>query len=172
MNNELKKRCHAFVHFIIERIGNSKACLAALRRADNPTTEIQSWEYLAIFHVDLSKSYERLPYATISAMIAKSKIRTNGTAWIGHALARCYEDGNNNDQAKMKLRRLLACDSIEEVCRILRPLFSLIHAKGSLTLDFAQLLYDLLDFQGNSQSVKSSWAQNFYGHQPDIREVE
>ena len=167
MNNELKNkdRCASFVYFIIERIGKDKGCLAALRRADNPATEYQSWEYLAAFNIDLSKSFERLPYATIAAAIAKAEIKNNGTARIGLAIAKCYKDGSSSDQAKAKLRRLLACNSVEEACRILRPLFSLIDAKSLCSLDYITLLRDLIKFHWDSQLIKSRWAQSFYGYQ-------
>jgi len=155
--------CNYFVQAIIKRIKKDNACLAAFRRADNPSTEHQSWEYLASFNIDLSKSYIRLPYATIAAAIAKSEPQNNGTVGIGRAIAKCYIDGNQSDQAKAKLRRLLACDSLEEACRILRPLFCLINAKTTVAINFIGLLRELLNFHRDNQSVKSRWAQDFYG---------
>ncbi len=155
----------AFVEYIISRSQSDNGIRAAIKRADNPATEYQSWEVLAGFHVDLEHENQRLPYATIAAAIARSKIEKNGTVKIGAAIARCYDDGNQSDQAKAKLRRLLASDSVPEVCRILRPLFSLIEAKGGLTLNYAQLLDDLLWF-GHEESqlrIKARWAQDFYG---------
>ncbi len=157
-------RSLAFVLFIIERIKLNKGVAAALRRADNPATEYQSWEYLAAFNIDLDKPWVRLPYATVTAAIAKAKIEQNGSIGIGNAIARCYDDGNQSDQAKAKLRRLLACDSIEEVCRILRPLFSLIDARVGAAVDYARLLEQLLKFYWDSQRVKTEWAQEFYRH--------
>jgi len=157
-------RSLAFVRFIIERINQNKGVAAALRRADNPATEYQCWEYLAAFNIDLDKPWERLPYATVAAAIAKAKIEQNGSIGIGNAIARCYEDGNQCDQAKAKLRRLLACDSIEEVSRILRPLFSLINSRGGAAVDYARLLEQLLKFYWDSQKVKTEWAQEFYRH--------
>ena len=51
-----------------------------------------------------------------------------GVYWV---LAAC-DEAKDSDQAKAKLRRLLACDSAEEACRILRPLFSLINSRGNI----------------------------------------
>jgi CRISPR system Cascade subunit CasB len=150
-----------FVKFVIERIiQKDNGAVAALKRADNPATEYQSWEYLARF-VDIDKSYERLPFATIGSAIAKAKVEQNGTERIGQAIAKCYEDGKESDQAKAKLRRLLACETVEEVCRVLRPLFSLINSKGNISLDYTSLLNDLRYY---NQHVKSRWAQDFYRH--------
>jgi len=152
-----------FVTFIIGLIQNNNAAAAALKRADNPATEYQSWEYLARF-IDIDKNQERLPYATIASALAKAKAERNGTVQIGEAIARCYGDGKENEQAKAKLRRLLACDSVEEACRVLRPLFSLINSKTGIPLDYSALLQDLYWFHINGQRAKSKWAQNFYRH--------
>lgn len=164
MSEELRKsnKAEAFVKFTIEQCKKDKGIAAGLKRADNPNTEYQCWEHLAAFNIDLVKEYERLPYASIAAAIAKAKAEHNGAIGIGRAIAMCYDDGNASDQAKAKLRRLLACEAVDEVCRILRPLFSLIDAKAGLTLNYAQLLSDLLFFHSNPQRIKSRWAQDFY----------
>ena len=160
-----------FVNFIIELIhGNesknikpNNGAAAALKRAENPNLEYQSWEYLARF-VDIDKDYERLPYATIASALAKAKVERNGMVKIGEAIARCYEDGKDSDQAKAKLRRLLACETVDEACRVLRPLFSLINSKAGIQLDYVALLQDLSWFSLDSHRIKSRWAQNFYRH--------
>lgn len=154
----------AFVNYIIDRCQKNNGVRAALKRADNPDTEYQSWEVLAGFHINLEYKNQRLPYATIGAAIARTKAERNGYIKIGQAVARCYEDGNASEPAKAKLRRLLACDSVAEACRILRPLLSLIEANGNCALDYASLLDDLLWFgHDDSQTrIKARWAQGFY----------
>lgn len=166
MTTEVKKESFSeiFVDAIIERIKNDNGMAAAFRRADNLATEYQSWEYLAKFNIALDNENKRLPYTTIAAAIAKSKIEKNGTNNIGAVLASCYDEGNNSDQAKSKLRRLLACNSIQELCRVLRPLFSLMTSKGKINIDFSHLLSDMLRFQWDDQRqrIKSRWAESFY----------
>jgi CRISPR system Cascade subunit CasB len=158
----MSNRSHAFVLFILKQIKNDKGVAAALRRADNPATEHQSWEELARFGVELDKSYIRLPFATIAAALAKAKVDHNGNIGVGSALAGCYSDGCESDQAKAKLRRLLACSSAEELCRILRPLFSLMFSKCNPNLDFSRLLNEMLMFNKKSQQIKARWAEDFY----------
>lgn len=160
-----RSKRQAFVDYIINRCLVNNGLRAALKRADNRATEYQSWEVLAGFNINLEHENQRLPYATIAAAIARTKVEKNGTSKIGQAIARCYEDGNASDQAKAKLRRLLACDSVPEVCRILRPLFSLIEARGNMALDYASLLDDLLWFSHDDSQlrIKARWAQDFYG---------
>jgi CRISPR system Cascade subunit CasB len=155
----------AFVDYIINCCQSSNGTRAALKRADNSATEYQSWEVLAGFQIDLENENQRMPYTIIAAGIARSKVENNGSVKIGPAISRCYEDGNTSDQAKAKLRRLLSCDSVPEVCRILRPLLSLIESKGNSAVDYASLLDDLLWF-GREESqlrIKARWAQDFYG---------
>ncbi|MBD9357839.1 type I-E CRISPR-associated protein Cse2/CasB [Methylomonas albis] len=151
----------AFVNYTIERCQQDNGLAAALRRADNPNTEYQSWEHLAAF-VDLDQAWRRLPYATVAAAIARAKAEHNGSLGIGRAIAACYDDDNQSDQAKAKLRRLLACEQVEEACRILRPLFGLIEAKAGIPLNYAGLLDDLLYFNFDPQRVKARWAQDFF----------
>lgn len=164
MSDEVKKasKSESFVIRTIDLCQKNKGLAAGLKRADNPATEYQCWEHLAAFNIDLEKDYQRLPYATIAAAIAKAKVEHNGSMGIGRGIALCYEEGNNSDQAKAKLRRLLACESIEEVCRILRPLLSLVDSKVNLRLNYAHLLSDLLKFHFDNQRVKVRWAQDFY----------
>lgn len=163
----MSERTQKFVDYIIQQVQDNKGKAAALRRADNPNTEYQSWEVLAGFGVQLDSENQRLPFATIAADIASVKPLTNGNIIIGQAIARCYEDGNQSDQAKAKLRRLLACDTTSEACRILRPLLSLIASKGGVSLNYVALLDDLLWFSHDDsrQRIKARWAQQFYGKQ-------
>jgi CRISPR system Cascade subunit CasB len=154
---------YRFVTTVIERCMQNKGLAARLRRADNAATEYQSWDLLASLNVDLERDDVRLPFVTIAAAIAKAKIETNGKLTLGRAIADCYEDGSENHQSKARLRRLLACDDIEELVRILRPLFSLISSKVSQPLDFVKLLRQLRFFSYDSQAIKAQWAQEFYG---------
>lgn len=160
---EKQRKSDRFVELTIKRCQQDNALAAALRRADNPATEYQSWEHLAAF-VDLDNTTQRLPYATVAAAIARAKATQNGSTPIGLAIAQCYEEGSQSDQAKAKLRRLLACGQVDEACRILRPLLSLIEAKTGSALNYAQLLNDLLYFNIDSQRIKSRWAMDFYRH--------
>lgn len=167
-----KSREQRFVETVIERCKNDKGLAARLRRGDNPATEYQSWELLGWFGVDLEKDYERLPFATIAAAIAKNKTERNGTLSLGKGVAACYEDGRDSGPAKARLRRLLASDDLAEVCRILRPLLTLIDSKVGQSLDYVRLLRQLRFFTYESgQRTKTQWAQEFYG-QPALSDRE
>ncbi|GAB6141247.1 hypothetical protein JCM14076_19760 [Methylosoma difficile] len=156
---------HEFVEHVLKfRKDDNKAAMAALKCADNPVKADRSWEYLARF---IYNGYEPQLSFTIAAAIIKAEIKTDGYVGIGKALALRYEDdgGKDSSQAKAKLRRLLACDSIEELCNVLRPLLSLINSKGSISLDYAKLLKQLRKFNTDNQSIKTAWAKDFYRYQ-------
>jgi CRISPR system Cascade subunit CasB len=160
-----------FVSGVIQQCQQDKGLAARLRRADNPATEYQSWELLASYGIDLEYEQQRLPFVTVAAAIAKAKTERNGVLSLGQGIAACYEDGRESTQAKARLRRLLACDDLPELCRILRPLFSLIDSKAAQPLDYLRLLKQLRRFSFNGQQVKAQWAQEFY-NQPGIKAGE
>ncbi len=155
-----KGRGQSFMEFVLARMKKDNAFGAALRRADNPATEYQSWEYLAAW-CDIDKDWERQPFAAVAAAIARAEPASDGFLGIGKAIAECYEDRNKSDSAKSKLRRLLACDSAAEACVILRPLLSLIASHG-VRLCYGQLLNELIYF-GDGEKIKATWAVDFYG---------
>lgn len=168
----------SFVASVIVRCRDDKGLAARLRRADNPATEFQSWDFLAAWNIDLERNEQRLPFATVAAAIARAKVEANGALSLGQAIARCYEDGNQSDQAKTRLRRLLTCDDLPELCRVLRPVLTLIESRVAHPLDYARLLRQLRAFgraTGSDstqwlQRIKAQWAQEFYGHKAEAGE--
>ena len=165
MSTKEETREERYVKAIIERMKTDSAMAAALKRADNPATEYQCWEYLADFKIDLEKPWERIPYTTISAAVARAKQSQDGSYSFGAALASCYDEGTSrgrdNDQARSKLRRLLACDTTEEVCSILRPLLRLA-ASREKKIAYGRLLNQLVWFDNNPQKIKIRWAEEFF----------
>lgn len=156
-----------FVASVLQRTQQDKGLAARLRRADNPATEYQSWEFLANWNIDLAHEAQRLPFALVAAAMAKAKVAHNGSLKLGQAMAACYSDGAKSDQAKARLRRVLACDDVPELCRILRPVLKLIDSRVPQPLDYVRLLQQLRRFVWDAQKIKSQWAQEFYGRTED-----
>ncbi len=166
-----KSRGEQFIQYIIKMIASSKAKAAALKRADNPSLEYQSWEILNRFGIDLTDQQERSIFCLIAAAAAKAKVEEDGSLGIGEALANCYENKFESGQACTKLRRLIACDSITELYVVLRPMLQFISSKIGPRLCYARLLDELIKFNWQPLKVKSSWAQKFY-FQKQIKEKE
>jgi CRISPR system Cascade subunit CasB len=155
-----------FVDHIIKLCQENKGAAAKLRRADNPNTEYQSWEIIAPW-IDLEKDYERLPYITVAAAIARVQTPVNGKLSLGRAIALAYADkptAEHSDQAKARLRRLLACSSRKEVCRVTRPILALVASRVEQPLNYAKLLSELCWF---NERTKILWAKEFYGQRVD-----
>lgn len=152
-----------FVEHVLGRMGQSPGYGAALRRADNAATEYQAWEHLASW-CDLEKEGERLPFATVAAALARAHPERDGEVPLGRAIAACYDDGNQADAARARLRRLVACTTVHEVCSVLRPLLSLVAAKG-VRLDHGALLDELLWFRPEKTRIR--WAAQFYGRREE-----
>ena len=148
-------KCSAFVDYLFAHCERDKGFAARLRRADTPATEYQSWEVLAKFSVNLDFPSERLPHALIAAAVAKSRATGNGSVLLGQAIALAFSDGAKSDQANMRLRRLLACNDVDEACRILRPLITLIQSRVSAPIDFSALLADLVWVNRDPQRTKA-----------------
>lgn len=155
-------RDQAFVHAFLARCTQDKGFAARMRRADNPATEYQSWDFFARFGVQLENPLQLLPHTLIAAAMARAKVTQNGTLTLGQALALCYSDGNANDQAAAKLRRVLACSDLVELVRVLRPVLTLIDSRVNQPLDFVQLLRQLRYFEFDNSKTKAQWAQEFY----------
>lgn len=154
-------RDERFMHHAIARCQQSKGWAAQLRRADNPASEHQVWDLLIEFNIDLGE--ERLPYLTLVAAMAKAKVARNGSLSFGRAIAASYEDGSDSEQAKARLRRVLACNDVPELCRIVRPLLALIDNRVSEPLNYVRLLKQMRGFAFDAQRIKAQWAQEFYG---------
>lgn len=160
MENENRptRRGGGFIAAILPRLQSDSGFAAALRRADNPATEYQAWEYLVRYGCDIEKNQERLAFAAVAAAAARAKIDRDGSLDIGLSIARCFDNGKTSDSARAKIRRLLACADAEEACLIARPLLNLIASRG-VPIAYGKLLDDLLHF---GEQVKLTWAQSFY----------
>ena len=160
MKSNEQTRAQRFVSWTLARCAQDPGFAACLRRADNPDTEHYALGALCVFGVDVENDAERLPFATVGAALCRRKSEQDGGLGLGAALRACCEDA---EQGNPRLRRLLACDGVSELCRILRPMLSLVSAKGA-DLCHAALLDDLLAFRQDARRrrVKLRWAREYY----------
>jgi CRISPR system Cascade subunit CasB len=143
---------------------------AKLKRADIPSMAYQSWEFLLSHRINLEYEDERQSAALIAAAIAKSDAAGNGTLSLGQALADAFKGDTNNVEedspASQRLRRLIACSSVEELLQVLRPILQLIDGRlPGNHLDYSRLLRQLWNFHWENQQerIKIEWTREFYG---------
>lgn len=162
MNEEKKVTAEEnLLSSVFKRFATDTAFKAALKKADNPDTEYQSWEYLADYGINLEYENARLPYTTVLSAAARSSRNADGSVPLGRALLLSYKSDSENTAARSKLRRIIACDSIDDVCSVLRPVLRFIGSKD-IAVSYATLLRDLKYFSKDSERTKARWAEQFF----------
>ena len=146
-----------FTAAVIARIKHDTAFRAVMSRAANPAFESAAWEYL-IPYCSIENDFHRIPFALVGASIAGIRPESNGTDDIGTAFRKICKNQDDKDREGRRFRRLIACDSVLELCPVLRPILAYLTSKGT-TLDYTQLLNDLLFW---NQKTKLRWTVHFY----------
>ena len=136
---------------------------AEMTRADNPATKMQAWPEL-VQYCDLETKSQQLSFALIGACMARVRAETNGSQSFGEALRMCKENPEDDDERiERKLLRVLACKNTQELVKVLRPLLRYMVSQEDVSLNYAQLLTDILRF---SEDTKIRWASQYYGYKP------
>ncbi len=166
---EKRNRYQSFVTYALQRCQNDTGYAAKLRKADNPDTASQAWDLLLNYGIDITREHDLRAFALIGAALSRSKANADGPKNLGGALKACLGKDEKPEESSiaLRLRRILACSSQEELCLVLRPLLNLIAAKSESKnpLCFAQLLKEIHWFgydEEETQRIKLRWAQDFY----------
>jgi CRISPR system Cascade subunit CasB len=161
-----KRRMRHFVEWLLKN-KEDRGIMANLRRAWSATTEHYAWPYLAEF-CDLDNDDQRLIYLTVGACFAfhpqNGKEGNLGTTLHQIAIRQTCE--NPLEAYNARFRRLIACSTIEEVCRQLRSVVQLARAR-EIPVNYEQLLIDLHKWRHAAQKVKVQWAKTYYGSPKD-----
>jgi len=157
----MNDRAEGFINYLIEQFKTDKGTRAFMRRADNPSMEYQAWEILARFGVNLEDETERKSYATVGAALARANPSSDGGLELGTALGTCGKDGKAGDPEKARLRRILACTDVLELCGVLRHILPLFVSR-KVPISYTKLLKDILQFKYDPEKVKIKWAKMFF----------
>ena len=159
-----------FTQWVLDR-REDKGFAAKLRRADNPNTEYYSLGILCSFGVNIENDNERLPYALIGAALCRTDVKCDGSLNLGAALRKTLETDDIDDNAR--LRRILACNSVVEICRVLRPVLMWLDSKES-GISYAQLLGDIVKFNSEKsrERIKLKWTKEYYKNNKTDKDVE
>jgi CRISPR system Cascade subunit CasB len=167
LNTEKNKQ---FVEYVIRMVksGSGKGFAAKLKKADNDSTEYQSWEILARW-VDLRFEKDRRSYGFIGASIARTKPESDGKLSLGEALYAVYKLRGNSTEPEhspsaARLKRLLSCRDALELLGVLRSTMRLIETNG-IAISYTKLLNAILwfDTDRGRERVRAKWAQDFFG---------
>ena len=157
--------------WVSDRLGEKpkirdKGAVARLRRADSSENlAVQAWEILIRFHVE---DRDFLPCLAVLAPMCRRDDPEDGTASLGRALGSCF-DREDKELGSSRLRRLLNCGDMDELCRLLRPLLSFVDARSPRKLSYARLLDEVLSFRipERRQEIKRRWAEGYWSDEGD-----
>lgn len=154
---ESKANPAGFAAAVIARVKTDTTFRAVMSRADNPAFESAAWEYL-IPYCNIEHDFERIPFALVGAAIARIRPEMDGNAEIGTAFDSICSTQEDRERESIRFRRLIACESVLDICAVLRPILQYLASKGAL-INFSQLLNDLIYW---NQRTKIRWTTQFY----------
>lgn len=133
--------------------------LADLRRGLSPGTEQSAWPVLGALGAFRDRR-EMLPvYQTVGALFALHPT----VASIGNFGVTCRRVAKDREEAfDRRFRRLIACDTLEDLCGRLVGVVKMAKSNGVL-VDYDRLFTDLRWFERNPQRLKIDWARQYWG---------
>lgn len=166
----MNPKAQLFVESVFRRKEEDSGFRTRMRGAGSAVRETAVWGDLAPF-CNLEDENLRAAYVLIGSSIAFEEKAVNGVQSFGKLLSQTWGDEKDakllddkkqaQHPAAARLRRLLVCRDVTELCRVLRPCLRLIRSRRPGELDYAQLLDDLLRFPFNPDKVKARWVMDF-----------
>ena len=159
------EKVERFVARLYEKTQKDSSIRAALRQAKSPTTEARIWPLLVQQGVDITIPSKEA-YCLVASAIGLSSAKEDGKSSLGEVLYQAFKDSGAGGETRMM--RILSCDSISEVCSVIRPLFGLFDSRCPGKLCFSELLSYLVlfDMDWARQEAKERWATDFYRNVP------
>lgn len=135
--------------------------MAALRRGASEATQRQAWPVLHFLGVDVGN----FTALTVGALFAEHPMEENKSWSLGETCRRVALDGVTGfdipDSFDKRFRRLLACDTVEEVAGQLKAWVRLAKAKG-LRVNYEQMYWDLDGWHKRADDIKLAWARGYW----------
>ena len=149
-----------FVDYVIRRVKKKSetAFRAVMRRGVNTSMESAVWEYL-VPYCDIGVDRIRHAFALVGAAIAAEAPETDGSVSLGRALRSICKNDDDVDRESRRLRRLLSCDTTDELVGVLRPMMHYIQDNAAMRLSYKKLLNDLCYW---SERTRIGWTQDFF----------
>jgi CRISPR type I-E-associated protein CasB/Cse2 len=135
--------------------------MAALRRAASPSTERQAWPVIYSLGEDISS----LAACTVGGLYAQHPEEDGKAFSLGTTCRRIATDNGKDfeipDSFDRRFRRLLACDSADDVAGQLKAWIRFAAAKG-IGVNYEKLFWDLLAWNNHADRIKLDWARGFW----------
>lgn len=144
----------------LRRARNDRGKLAALRRGltDNPRLNVDAWPVIANLGGDIGQA----AYVAIAALYASHPEESTARSF-GETCRRIAQgDGKEIAESfKRRFRRLLACDSVDDVISQLRSWVRLAASKG-IGVNYESLFADLWNWPWYADDIRVKWAKSFW----------
>ena len=164
MDKQKNNEPHPFLKFLFSLSPEKdRGVFADLRRGFSKTTEMRSWSYIGRF-CNLNNDEERIVYQTIAAGFATNpEIDNTPYENWGSTMRKLAKEGSDENKTfDVYFRRILACNSVEDVCERLRA--PIIASKSkSVSVPWESLFWDLLRWNERAEEIKTRWAANYWG---------
>ncbi|MCX6879958.1 MAG: type I-E CRISPR-associated protein Cse2/CasB [Verrucomicrobia bacterium] len=145
----------------LRKITNDRGKMAALRRAASPSTERQAWPVIYSLGEDISC----LAACTIGGLYAQHPEEDGKAFSFGTTCRRIATDNGKDfeipDSFDRRFRRLLACDSADDVAGQLKAWIRFASAKG-VGVNYEKLFWDILAWHNHADRIKLDWARGFW----------
>lgn len=171
MNTPQEKQNYAAV-FIrrLEGIRDDRGKMAALRRGLSPGTARESWPIIASLGQDIA----RIAPCTVAALYAAHPEHDAGSHSLGTTCREIATDKGREreivESFQRRFRRLLACDSAEDVAGQLQAWIRFASAR-SVKVNYEQLYWDLAKWELRADETKLRWARDFWPPHRDGEEA-
>jgi CRISPR type I-E-associated protein CasB/Cse2 len=154
-----KERAADFVG-ALRRIRKDRGKLAALRRGltDNPRLHVDAWPVIASLGGDIGQP----AYVAVASLYASHPEESNARSF-GETCRRIAQGGGKDvaESFERRFRRLLACDSADELVGQLRSWVRLASSKG-VGVNYEGLFSDLWNWPWYSADIRVRWAKSFW----------
>ena len=153
-----RKTSEAFISYVTQKLEWDKDFASRLKRADNPNTEHYAWDIIMPWCHSADDSHKKI-FCLVGASMARNRIVHDGELGLGEALAKIEKHGDSFSPTRLK--KLLSCHDVIQLCYFLRPIIRQIEAHR-LRLSYEKLLDQLLFFDLYPDRQKKKWAKDCY----------
>lgn len=160
----VRDRVKKFVEYVYAKIKDDNGARSRFRGALSSSRSYTSWGDIAPY-MNIEDESTRDACSLICGSIALDEPDGVKSLGLGSALQKCCldaEDGEKGGPCSNRLRRLISCRTTKELCRVLRPILSLVRSRCPGGLDYALLLEELLDYEDHQDKIKARWVGGFY----------
>lgn len=145
----------------LRKITHDRGKMAALRRGASAATKRQAWPVIASLGEDIGNSAA----CTVGALFAEHAEDETKTWSFGETCRRIALQGATGfdipDSFDKRFRRLLACDTADEVADQFKAWIRFAKAKG-IRVNYERMYNDLAFWEKSADETKLRWARGFW----------